>query len=364
MVVDNGIPRDVLAAFCRDQSNCAVTALGSGNINDTYLIQSVCQSFVLQRINGDVFPEPLRVINNFQKVSNHLIHKQNRAKRQVQVAEPVLTRDNCLFYRDDTRSFWRAQTYIPHKNFPILTNPEQAHHVGRILAVFHRLIGDLSLQGFHDPLPGFHHLPTYLDEYDREIQKRENGATPSKEFRSCLTAVERYRLQAATLENAKDAGILTLQPIHGDPKVDNFIFNDQGEGVGLLDLDTVAMGLVHYDLGDCLRSCCNQSGEKGQEDVPVTFDMNFCRALLDGYFSGSAPLLTKEQRGYVFDGVLLICFELGVRFFTDHLRGNSYFKVQRDGDNLIRALNQFRLADAIAAREQEIRALLLTFGCT
>ncbi len=164
----------------------------------------------------------------------------------------------------------------------------------------------------------------------------------------CLATIDRYRPQAATLVSARDAGILTVQPIHGDPKVDNFIFDDQGEVLGLLDLDTVAMGLLHYDLGDCLRSCCNRGGEAGSNDMPITFDLSFCQALLDGYFCGPEKLLSKEQRGFIFDGVLLICFELGVRFFTDHLRGNPYFKVQQDGDNLLRAVNQFRLADNIA----------------
>jgi Ser/Thr protein kinase RdoA (MazF antagonist) len=360
-MADDILSPDALAEFCQDSANCTVTALGSGNINDTYLIQSGSHAFVLQRINGNVFPEPLRVIENFQKVTDHLVHKQDQAKQQLRVAEPILTRNNCLFYRDTANSYWRAQTYIRHKSYRVLTSPEQARDVGQILATFHRCIADLDLQGFLDPLPGFHHLPSYLKEYDREIQKRGIGVTASKEFRSCLAAVERYRHRATTVEDAKDAGILILQPIHGDPKVDNFIFNDQGKGVGLLDLDTVAMGLVHYDLGDCLRSCCNRSGEAGKDDVPVHFDMTLCQALLDGYFSGPVPLLSKEQRGYVFDGVLLICFELGLRFFTDHLRGNPYFKVQRDGDNLVRAVKQFRLADDIAQREQEIRAMVLHF---
>ncbi len=353
---------DVLHAFCQDPSTCKVTVLGSGNINDTYLVQAGSQSFVLQRINSDVFKEPLRVINNFQKVSNHLLQYNNRAGRQLQVAEPVLTTENCLYYRDDSGSFWRAQTYIKHKNYRVLASSGQARQVGQILASFHRRISELDVQGLHDPLPGFHYLPGYLQEYDNEMLKRPTGAVAAGEVQACMAAVERYRLQAATLENAQNSGILTLQPIHGDPKVDNFVINDQGDVDGLIDLDTVAMGLVHYDLGDCLRSCCNRSGETGTDDVVDLFDMTFCRALLDGYFSGSAPLLTKEQCNYVFDGVLLICFELGLRFFTDHLRGNLYFKVQQDGDNLFKALRQFRLADAIAERELEIRKMVLDCG--
>ncbi len=353
------LPHDVLAAFCQEPAKCTVTVLGCGNINDTYLVQSTFRSFVLQKINSDVFKDPLRVINNFQNVSNHLSQQNNSSKRQLQVARPVLTRDNHLYYRGDSGSFWRAQTYIEHKSYRVLTHPDQARQVGQVLALFHRLTSDRNIQGLLDPLPGFHYLTGYLNEYDLEMHNLQVDTALHKEFRSCLAAVERYRQRATTLERAKDAGILTVQPIHGDPKADNFIFNDQGAAVGLVDLDTVAMGLVHHDLGDCLRSCCNRSGETGKEAVPVTFDMTFCRALLDGYFSGSAPLLAQVQRSYIFDGVLLICFELGLRFFTDHLRGNTYFKVQQDGDNLFRAVKQFQLADAIAEREEEIRDMVL-----
>jgi Ser/Thr protein kinase RdoA (MazF antagonist) len=359
-MADEIILYDVVAQFCNNPATCTVTPLGFGNINDTYLIRSASHSFVLQRINSDVFPEPLRVIENFQKITIHLNHKRDGARQQLQVAVPVLTLDEHLFYRDSTGAFWRGQSYLPHKSCKVLAGPDQAYRVGRALATFHRLVGDLDVQGFLDPLPGFHNLPGYLEDYDREMRSVKTVA--SEDFGSCLATIDRYRQQAATLENAKHAGILTLQPIHGDPKVDNFLFGDQGEVLGLLDLDTVALGLVHYDLGDCLRSCCNRVGERGGGVLPITFDMAYCRALLDGYFSGPDELLSKEQRAYIFDGVLLICFELGVRFFTDHLRGNPYFKVQQDGDNLLRAVNQFRLADDIAEREQGIRSMAISSG--
>jgi Ser/Thr protein kinase RdoA (MazF antagonist) len=357
LMVNEPIPYDVLAAFCHTPNTCIVTVLGFGNINDTYLVGSASHSFVLQKINSEVFPEPLRVIENFQKISNHLAHKKNELGRRLQVAVPVLTLDKRLFFRESTGAFWRGQSYLPHTSCRVLANQAQAHWVGKTLASFHRLVSDLDAQELFDPLPGFHNLPGYLQDYDRQIQSITTDV--SKEFLSCLTTIEHYREKAANLENAKKAGILNLQPIHGDPKVENFLFGDQGEVIGLLDLDTVSMGLVHHDLGDCLRSCCNREGEIGGEGLPVRFDLDFCQALLDGYFFGSDKLLSKEQREYIFDGLLLICFELGVRFFTDHLRGNSYFKVQQNGDNLFRAVNQFRLADSIAEREAEIRAMAM-----
>jgi Ser/Thr protein kinase RdoA (MazF antagonist) len=359
-MTNNIVPFDVLAAFCNEPDTCPVAPLGFGNINDTYLVRPPSRPFVLQRINNDVFSEPLKVIENFHAITDHLSCKDEEQRQGLQVASPVWTLDKGMFHRDIRGAFWRAQSYLPHKSFRVLTGPAQAREVGRTLAKFHRLVSDLDVQGFHDPLPGFHNLPGYLEEYDRELLSIKTGT--SGKFHSCLTTIERYRQRAATLEDAKRAGILSLQPVHGDPKVDNFLFGDQGEALGLLDLDTVAIGLVHYDLGDCLRSCCNRAGEADRNNHPVTFDIYICRAVLGGYFSEPDQLLKKDQLSFIFDGVLLICFELGIRFFTDHLRGNRYFKVLQDDDNLLRAFNQFQLTDDIARQEREIRAMATTSG--
>jgi len=349
------IPAEVLEAFCGDPLDCIVSPLGSGNINDTYLVGGN-HPFVLQKINGQVFPEPLLVIENFRKITDHLRRKRAETGIALHFAVPVMTRDNRLFTRDEAGAYWRAQSYLPHQGRKLLTGTDQAYRVGEMLARFHCQIGDLDLQGFSEPLPGFHDLPRYLREYDLE----ESGDGTDADVRFCLSAIDRYRPRAVTLVEAEQAGILSRQPIHGDPKVDNFLFDDEGEVLGLLDLDTVAVGLLHHDLGDCLRSCCNTVGENVGDGSSITFDLQICRALLDGYFSRPGTLLGPKQRTFIFDGLLLICFELGVRFFTDHLRGNCYFKVEQDGDNLLRAVNQFRLADIIAAKEQAIRAMTVS----
>lgn len=358
--MSNTIPLDVLAAFCKEPATLAVTPLGFGNINDTYLVRPASPPFVLQRINNDVFPEPLKVIENFHTITEHLSCKNKEQSRVLQVASPVLTLDQGMFHRDSTGAFWRAQSYLPHKSFRVLNGLGQARGVGKTLAKFHRFVSDLDVQRLHDPLPGFHDLAGYLKEYDLELQKIKTET--GRKFHSCLETIERYRQRATTLEDAKRSGILSLQPVHGDPKVDNFLFGEQEEALGLLDLDTVAIGLVHHDLGDCLRSCCNRAAEADRTLHPATFDLDVCRAVLGGYFSETEKKLKKEELHFIFDGVLLICFELGIRFFTDYLRGNRYFKVLQDDDNLLRAFKQFQLTDDIARQEHEIRAMLTTSG--
>jgi len=161
------------------------------------------------------------------------------------------------------------------------------------------------------------------------------------------------------LENAREQGKLHLRPIHGDPKANNVLRDpDTGRAVGMVDLDTVKPGLVHYDIGDCLRSCCNPLGEETELWEDVRFDADLCRAVLQGYLSTARAFLSPADYEYLFDALRLLTFELGLRFFTDHLEGNVYFRTGREGHNLARALVQFRLTESIESQESAIRLII------
>lgn len=343
-----------LAAYCRKPSQYRVVVLGSGNINDTYLIQGQ-NSFVLQRLNATVFVHPLRVIENFLKINDFLADRPTPSDPLLQLASPVTALDGRVYYRDGSGHFWRAQTYIPHRSCRTLKDPAAVRQVGVTLGLFHHQLQNLDTAELADPLPGFHLLSGYLGEFDAALAQMNPDI--DEPLRFCLQCVDRFRLRALRLEEAKRAGILRLQPVHGDPKLDNFLFTKECKAFGLLDLDTVGPGLVHCDLGDCLRSSCNLAGEAGGDGREVVFNLQLCRALLDGYFSVQGGM-GANQRGYIFDGILTLCFELGLRFLTDYLQGNRYFKIQHQDDNLRRAARQFRLTADVAAKEQQIRVLV------
>ena len=168
--------------------------------------------------------------------------------------------------------------------------------------------------------------------------------------------VEAHRELAPVLEDARRAGQLLVRVIHGDPKLDNLLFDSAGARVlGLIDLDTVQPGLIHYDLGDCVRSCCNTRGEGGEAP---RFDLRLCRALLEGYLPEARNFLHPPEYPHLYNAIRLLPFELGLRFLTDHLEGDLYFKVQAPGQNLQRALAQFRLMDNIEADGDRIRRMV------
>ncbi len=342
-----------------------VRALGSGNINDTFLVTVTGGDephFVLQRINTHVFRQPALVMQNMRTFTEHVCTKLaaeglNPARRWA-VPQVLLTSDAQDHWVEPDDTYWRAISFIDgSESIDIIQDIDHGREVGYALGKFHALISDLDPAQLADTLEGFHITPQYLDRYHQVLATYTGTVDSQVEY--CLQFIQNRQEWARVLENAKDNGKLPLRPIHGDPKVNNvMICTTTQQAIGVIDLDTVKPGLVHYDIGDCLRSGCNPLGEETKEWEQVYFDVQMCRAILGGYLSQASGFLTEQDYHYLFDGIRLISFELGLRFFTDYLAGNVYFKVKYPTHNLDRALVQFKLTESIEAQEAAIRGII------
>jgi len=218
-------------------------------------------------------------------------------------------------------------------------------------------MSDLSIDKLADTLEGFHIMPLYLQNFDRAFS--HNGFKSSAEVKYCLKFVEQRRKFAYVLEHARQQGKLMLRPVHGDPKVNNvMIEKTTGRAISLVDLDTVKPGLIHYDIGDCMRSGCNPLGEETERWETVQFDPEIGSAILEGYLTQARNFLTAADYEYLYDSIRLLTLELGVRFLTDYLAGNVYFKVKHPQHNLQRALVQFKLTESIETYEADIRHII------
>lgn len=325
-----------------------ISPLGHGLINDTYLVTTPLSSFVLQRINRTVFPEPLQIMENLTQLNQHIARKTS-AVVKLKIPETLKTIDNKALYQDQTGDYWRALSFIEHtESIETIGTLSDAEQTGFALGHFHRLLSDLEPLLLHDTLPGFHITPDYLKRYFLVLQFSEQRKNDY-----CAEFIAHFGSIADDLENAKQQGLLSLRVIHGDPKLNNFLFDIHSHKiVSIIDLDTVKPGLVHYDIGDCLRSCCYRSD-------PVDFDLTICTALLKSYLSEAGAFFTERDYHYLYPAIRLIPFELGLRFYTDYLEGNKYFKVTDSEQNLRRAINQFRLCTSIIAQELAIKSLIL-----
>ncbi|MDB9373927.1 phosphotransferase enzyme family protein [Nodularia sphaerocarpa] len=349
-----------------------IQSLGNGNINDTFLVtldSSEKKHFVLQRINTQVFRQPELVMQNMRILTDHVCVRQSRAKGEHrlkltsangrwEVPRVLLTQNTQNLWIDENNGYWRAISFVENaQSFDTLPDISYASEIGYALGMFHNLISDLPPAKLADTLPGFHITPAYLQQYEDILNKSYPHLSPEVNY--CLQFVSDRTTFANILEDAKATGKLPLRLMHGDPKINNVLFDiTTHKAVSIIDLDTVKPGLVHYDIGDCLRSGCNSVGEETQDWEKVYFDTDLCQGILQGYLDVAQAFLTENDYSYIYAAIRLITFELGLRFFTDYLAGNVYFKIKYPEHNLARALVQFKLTESIESQETRIRQII------
>ncbi|MGR9106665.1 MAG: phosphotransferase enzyme family protein [Gammaproteobacteria bacterium] len=348
----------------------AVQRLGNGLINETFLVTSdSCDipRFVLQKINNKVFPFPERILANLEQLTRHLAERvaaagQSARGEDFRLPELLPSTDgrNCVI--TESGECWRALTYIGNSE-PLhrLESRNDAEQVGFALGRFHNLVRDLDSRLMQDSLPGFHRTPAYLSQYDRlrcGSERRKLPGSPS-DLRMCEDFVLVRRALAAVFEQGELQGRLLPRVVHGDPKLNNILFDRQSrKAVAMIDLDTVKSGLIQYDIGDCLRSSCNAAGESGKDPGSVRFDLDRCEAILVAYFHECGPDWSAVDLDYLYDAVRILPFELGLRFLSDYLDGNRYFRTEFPDHNLIRAQVQFSLVHSVEEQETQIRSLI------
>lgn len=341
-----------------------IAPLGNGNVNATWRVQMRLadggqRSLVLQRLNRQVFPRPDLVMANLLRLGEHLDRaaaapgpgrwELPRVVQRLEGGDPWLEQDG---------EVWRLLTFIEDsRTLETISGPDQALQVGRALGRFHALIHDLPAEDLADTLEGFHVTPLYLAQFERVLRRTTVPFTPQAQH--CLAFIRDREASLPVLERARQAGRLMPRPIHGDPKLNNILFDaHSGEAIALIDLDTVKPGLLHYDIGDCLRSGCNRLGEENRDWRSVHFDLELCAAILQGYIGVAHRFLSDADYEHIPDAIRLLSLELGLRFFSDHLAGDVYFRTSRPRHNLERALVQFRLTESIERQFEAIAALV------
>jgi Ser/Thr protein kinase RdoA (MazF antagonist) len=332
----------------------SVQRLGAGLINTTFLVQASDGSYVLQRINPLVFPAPERIMGNLIRLQTMV---ETRSRSGVRLPAIVQAIDGHPYVRDAAGDVWRLMEHVyPSRVLDAVQTPEQAAEIGRTLGQFHRLAAEIEQSSLSITLPGFHDTPGYLAALDAILADRGGAkAAPA----GMLGFIDDRRPLASIMDAALRQGDTKLRVVHGDPKIDNLLFaEDSDRALCLIDLDTVQPGLIHHDIGDCLRSCCNRRGEAAEAADSVCFDLDIAESILGAYAAQAGTLLSTAEVDLIVDAVRLIPFELGIRFLIDHLQGDRYFRVKHRGENLLKAQTQFALLADIEHKADDIQAIV------
>ncbi|RMG66960.1 MAG: aminoglycoside phosphotransferase family protein [Bacteroidetes bacterium] len=348
--VINAMLPDVLAAYGLPAGHVSVTPLAGGHINDTLRVSAGTQDYVLQRLNTEVFRAPLAVCRNIDAVCARLAEEladvPDRTRRML---TPVAGRDGQNWQVDAGGNYWRLWHYVTgSRSQEVVDSPALAEAGGRAFGRFLRQLSSLDPATLADTIPYFH------DAARRRAALAQAEAAAPADRRAAaaepLAAAAAFAWIPDHLQALQAEG-LPLRVTHNDTKISNVLFDRHtGEALCVIDLDTVMPGTVLYDYGDMVRSFVSPVGEDHPDLDQIAVDPARLEALHRGFMAEAGDFLTPLERRELYFGGQLMTYIMGVRFLTDYLAGNVYYKVAYPTHNLVRARNQFRLLDLLTAQ--------------
>ena len=321
---------------------------GNGHINDTFLV--VCNKrYILQRMNTNIFKDVSGLMKNILTVTNHIRNKAiangGDEARCTLLVVPTLSGE--MYYTDPLGQSWRLYEFTEGTvTREAVENPNDFYSCGYAFGQFGQLLSDMDATLLTETLPNFHNTPVRFENLLKSIEKdacgRRNEVENEIEF--AMARKEFCNL----FENARNQGKLPLKVTHNDTKLNNILFDkESGEAICVIDLDTVMPGYVLCDFGDSIRFGANTASEDETDLSKVKFDISLFETYARGFIKGCAGSLNETELELLPEGAIMMTLECGLRFLTDYLDGDVYFKTHRPKHNLDRARNQFALVQCM-----------------
>ena len=351
------IPNVILHQFQFGEAIADIHICKVGHINDTYVVRAGqngrSQRYILQRINHHVFRQPQALMSNIMQVTTFL-----RRKIESEGGDPnretltlIPTKEGQLYHATPDGDFWRAYRYIDGaRTYMQAERPEQLFQAGRAFGRFLRRLDDFPAQELHETIPDFHHTPKRFQALMRAVD--EDAHNRAQAARPLIAQAEARAEKMGWVVDALQRGELPQRVTHNDTKLNNVLIDEiTDEAVCVVDLDTVMPGSALYDFGDFVRTGANTAAEDEPNLDRVGLNLDFFDAITRGYLQETAGALTDQERAWLPYSAWLLTFEVAMRFLTDHLNGDIYFRIHHPDHNLQRARAQFRLAEDIEAKE-------------
>ncbi|TDO96156.1 phosphotransferase enzyme family protein [Flavobacterium sp. 245] len=338
--------------------------LTSGHINDTYLVTSnFGERVILQKINSGVFKDVPGLIANKVGVSKHLLRKlkhfsEEELKRRVLTF--IATKNGIFYYQDIDGYFWNMMVYIEGSTtFETVKNEEIAYEAGKIFGEFLNLTSDFDVGKLIEVIPNFHDMAFRFSQFDSAL--KEASEQRVEQAKTCINLVYELKEEMHVLQKLKDAEKIKLTVTHNDTKISNVLFDVNKKGLCVIDTDTVMPGIIHYDFGDAVRTICNTAAEDEKNLSLVSFNLQYYKAYVKGFIEKTNSSLSLLEIKYLPLGAKTMVFIMALRFLTDFLNDDIYYKTKYLEHNLDRSKNQFKLIESISKQFKEMEDYNLDF---
>lgn len=340
------------------------TRYGSGHINDTFLL--VCdvdgtdRKYILQRMNHEVFKDPVGLMKNVTGVTSFLRKKiiASGGDPDRETLNVVMTKDGESYYKDSLGNYWRVYLFIEGATcYDQVEKPEDFYQSGKAFGHFQRMLSDYPAEELTETIPGFHDTPKRFETFKQAVKDDICGraAGVQDEIRFVMEREADTHAAADLLA----AGKIPLRVTHNDTKLNNIMIDDKtGEAICIIDLDTIMPGISVFDFGDSIRFGANTAAEDETDLSKVSLSLPLYEIYTKGFLEGCAGSLTQAERDLLPMGAKLMTFECGMRFLTDYLQGDTYFKIHRENHNLDRTRTQFGLVADMEKKWDEMKAIV------
>lgn len=345
---DNQKLIEITSHFVTPTDAIEIKPLGAGHINDSFKVVNGHEEYVLQRINHSIFKNVDQLQNNILRVTTH-IRKKLEEKGEKDIDRKVLTliptHEREWYYHDKDGNYWRMTRYIKDSKSYDEINPDLAYRAGFAFGDFQRMLADLPGEPLFETIPNFHNMEARLETFRKAVKR--DSVSRVKKVSDLIEEIEARADEMCLAERLHREGKLPKRINHCDTKVNNVLFDSNGQVLCVVDLDTVMPGYVLSDFGDFIRTGANTGAEDDKNLENVNIDLDIFEAYTRGYLEKAREFLTDTEIENLAFGAKLLTYMQTVRFLTDYLEGDTYYKIEYDNHNLVRSHAQFKLLQSM-----------------
>ncbi|MCX6227790.1 MAG: aminoglycoside phosphotransferase family protein [Bacteroidia bacterium] len=355
---------DLVKKFELELTISSIRSFGTGHINDTYLVETSpaeAPNYIIQRKNHKIFKNVAGMMENIVVSTNHIREKllasgEKEVERKVMTYYPA--KDGKMFVNDEEGNFWTLFLFIKDcRVVELIQEPEQAYNAARAFGHFQLQLSDLPGEKLIETIPNFHNGLSRLKDFQTAITADLAGRV--KENQSIIDQILQRSDSMTSLQRALDDKSLPMRITHNDTKINNILFDQENNSLCVIDLDTVMPGSALYDFGDAIRTLGNTAPEDEPNLEKITFNKPIYEAFAKGYISKAKSFLTPKEIENLAFSCLYMAWEQAMRFFTDYLNGDTYYKTEYAGHNLVRTKAQLRYLEVLESNKQAMDEVIL-----